>query len=305
MIDPMLEDKGLRDSQGEELTEEMNERFLGALHIYVNNFYASIGRSGEVIQKRFKQKVLEENLYGATINRISDNVDDLSGVTILELGSGTGGLSVALARNGAKVYAIEPSFHGIIVSIERSKKYKDVRTFFCRGVGEALPFKNDFFDVIISSAVLEHVQDLEKVVEEIFRTLKPHGVIYQEIPNYLFPFEGHYKILWFPLLPKRIGKLYIRFRRMNPDFLDHINYTTPQEMFTLFSDKGFRELRNLYLEELYKKIEHPENFSNGGMKILGKIIRQMGLEGLFKSVVKRTHFYPVIYLLGKKERISR
>ncbi len=154
--------------------------------------------------------------------------------------------------------------------------------------------------MVISSAVLEHVHDLGIVVEEIFRILKPNGIIYQEIPNYVFPFEGHYKILWFPLFPKKIAKLYVKLRGMNPDFLDHINYTTPKRVFKLFSERGFSGLRNLYLEGLYTKIDHPENFSIVGMKLLGKIIRRMGLEKLFKFLVERTYFYPVIYLFGKK-----
>ena len=299
-FDEIGEGKSLTDSKGEELKKEMNERFLKALGIYVNNFYASIGRSGKIIQKRFQQRIHEENLYGETINRINDHVDEVANLSILELGSGTGGLSVALARNGAKVYGIEPSSHGIVASIERSKNYKNARTFFFLGVGEALPFQNNSFDLVISSAVLEHVKDLEKVVEEIFRILKPNGKIYQEIPNYLFPFEGHYKIVWFPLLPKKIAKLYVKLRRMNPAFLNHINYTTPQRVFKLFADRGFKELKDLYLEEFYGKIEYPENFSNLGMKVLGKIIRRIGLERFFKFLVERTHFYPVIYLYGKK-----
>ncbi len=118
MIVRMLEDKGPPDSKGEDLTWEMNERFLKALDIYLNNFYASIGRSGEVIQKRFKQKVLEENLYGATINRISDYVDDLLGLTIMELGSETGILNVALTRKWRCSLRDRTI---IVASIERSK----------------------------------------------------------------------------------------------------------------------------------------------------------------------------------------
>lgn len=281
----------------------MSERFKDALEIFVNNFYGSIGRSGEIIRKRLEQKILEENLYEPTISRIKKYVENLEDLTILELGCGTGGLSVALARNGARVYAIEPSFYGVVASIERSRRYKDIRGFFCRGVGEALPFKNNFFDLVISSAVLEHVQDLGKVAEEIFRVLKPNGKIYQEIPNYIFPFEGHYKVLWFPLLSKKIGKLYIKLRRMNPDFLDEINYTTPKKVFKLFSDKGFRELQNLYLKELYEKIERPQNFSNKVMRIFGEIIKRLGFGKLFKLLVQKSFFYPVIYLSGKKNSI--
>jgi SAM-dependent methyltransferase len=53
--------------------------------------------------------------------------------------------------------------------------------------GEQLPFKNNSLDVIISNAVLEHVKDMDRVIKEMERVLKPNGFLYVEIP-----FVQHY-----------------------------------------------------------------------------------------------------------------
>lgn len=45
-----------------------------------------------------------------------------------------------------------------------------------------LPFKENSFDLIIATAVLEHVKEPANVVEEIWRSLKPKSTIYVEIP---------------------------------------------------------------------------------------------------------------------------
>ena len=47
---------------------------------------------------------------------------------------------------------------------------------------ENLPFKNNTIDVIFNIAVLEHVENPEKVVAEIFRVLKKNGVVISFFP---------------------------------------------------------------------------------------------------------------------------
>ncbi len=47
---------------------------------------------------------------------------------------------------------------------------------------ENLPFKNNSLDVIVNLAVLEHVPNPKKVIEEIYRVLKPNGVVYTAFP---------------------------------------------------------------------------------------------------------------------------
>ncbi len=45
-----------------------------------------------------------------------------------------------------------------------------------------LPFAADTFDGVIAQAVLEHVVDPVRCVEEIYRVLKPGGIVYAETP---------------------------------------------------------------------------------------------------------------------------
>jgi len=47
---------------------------------------------------------------------------------------------------------------------------------------ENLPFKDNSIDVILNLVVLEHVPNPQKVVSEIYRVLKPSGIIYSAIP---------------------------------------------------------------------------------------------------------------------------
>lgn len=60
--------------------------------------------------------------------------------------------------------------------------------------GEQLPYPDDFFDLILSHEVLEHVQDDRRAAGEMARTLRPGGRAVIFVPNRLYPFEthGHY-----------------------------------------------------------------------------------------------------------------
>jgi SAM-dependent methyltransferase len=45
-----------------------------------------------------------------------------------------------------------------------------------------LPFKDDSIDIILNIAVLEHVPNPQAVVNEIYRVLKPGGIVFTEFP---------------------------------------------------------------------------------------------------------------------------
>jgi len=60
--------------------------------------------------------------------------------------------------------------------------------------GEFLPYPSNYFDLILSHEVIEHVQDDTQSVAEMVRVLKSGGRAIIFCPNRLYPFEthGHY-----------------------------------------------------------------------------------------------------------------
>jgi SAM-dependent methyltransferase len=97
---------------------------------------------------------------------------------------------------------------------------------FAAALGEQLPFADATFDLVVLDQVIEHVNDQSRVLAEAFRVLKPGGAMYVACPNYLRFYEPHYKIWFFPLLPKLLGALYLRLRGRDPVLLNQLKYTT-------------------------------------------------------------------------------
>jgi SAM-dependent methyltransferase len=56
----------------------------------------------------------------------------------------------------------------------------------------SIPVKDNCMDAVIVQAVLEHVLDPQKVVDEIYRVLKPGGIVYAETPFMQQVHEGAY-----------------------------------------------------------------------------------------------------------------
>lgn len=56
--------------------------------------------------------------------------------------------------------------------------------------GHTLPFEAEHFDVILSTQVLEHVEDFEEIFGELVRVLKKNGILILTVP---FCFEEHEK----------------------------------------------------------------------------------------------------------------
>lgn len=57
-----------------------------------------------------------------------------------------------------------------------------------RGNIYALPFPDDYFDGVILSEILEHIDDDVRGLREVWRVLKPGGVVAITVPNANYPF---------------------------------------------------------------------------------------------------------------------
>jgi 2-polyprenyl-3-methyl-5-hydroxy-6-metoxy-1,4-benzoquinol methylase len=102
--------------------------------------------------------------------------DSLAGRRVLDLGSGMGGLSTALALAGAHVLPLDFNRDYCRITRLRGRRY-DLDLSPVNGAGEALPFAADYFDIILCMDVLEHVQQPEKVLAEIISQFRDDKVL--------------------------------------------------------------------------------------------------------------------------------
>lgn len=94
------------------------------------------------------------------------------------MGCGTGAITSKL--NLERLYGVDNNKQ--LVNIARKKGLK---TYFSDI--EELPFKKEFFDVIISIDSIEHVESREKTMKEIKRVLKKNGKVVIFTPAYDSP----------------------------------------------------------------------------------------------------------------------
>jgi SAM-dependent methyltransferase len=103
---------------------------------------------------------------------------------VLEDGSGVGVYLERMSNKARQTVGLEVEF-------ERAQEsHQRVDQVVC-AVGENLPFPDDYFDLILSHEVIEHVNDDRKVISEIVRTLRPGGRLVLFCPNRGYPFETH------------------------------------------------------------------------------------------------------------------
>ena len=253
----------------------------------------------KLLQRCQEHYFQEKNLrtYTSELGRLRGN---LRGKKILEIGSGSGGRAVALALEGAEVYGIEPNESGAMASYYRSKRYPGLKAAFAVGVGEYLGFKDNFFDLIITYSVLEHVRDIDKVLRETFRVLREGGFAYHHTENNLWPRENHYRIFWPPLCPKSLARVYVKMRGKNPKFLSNLNYITPSTLRNRLEKALFLNIRNLGAEDVVEKFNNPESISLFLPRWVAKLSSFIGLNRILGKSLARSGIYSSTLMLAQK-----
>jgi len=111
-----------------------------------------------------------------------DRYIDWRGKSVLDLGCAGGFMALALATRGARVTGIDPAARTIDAARSQAQR-QGVPIRFDVGVGEALPYEPRSFDAVVCVDVLEHVADLDQVIGEITRVLRPGGVFFYDTIN--------------------------------------------------------------------------------------------------------------------------
>ncbi len=166
------------------------------------------------------------------------------------------------------------NYYGIDVNL-KSNQAKKVNI-----TKDKFPFKSDFFDYVVCTEVLEHIDNHQNCLSEIRRVLKPDGILLGTVPNCLaFP-----RIISFSKASLKEDK----------------SYAVGKNHVVAF---GFPEIRDLLRANKFKVLEQYYFyfiFSNRiplSIPVLDKLFKKFCFYIFFKS--NKTHFEEATKVLGE------
>jgi ubiquinone/menaquinone biosynthesis C-methylase UbiE len=174
-----------------------------------------------------KEELLEPFLRRLRIRRVLPIIRRFSGCRVLDIGCGW---------NADLLRSVEPyvaSGTGIDFKAPdfNTDKIKTIKAH----IEDTLPFKDGEFDVVTMLAVLEHIAQVDKVVSESYRVLRPGGILCGTVPSKIAR----------PVLEILSFKLHI----VNPkEIADHKTYFDRQSLRELFTKFGFKVLIHKYFQ---------------------------------------------------------
>lgn len=107
---------------------------------------------------------------------------------VLDAGCGGGRNLIYFLRNGYEVYGIDPNPNAISTVKQLSQTLTDANSKenFVVASAENLPFDDNYFDLVISSAVLHFANNpdhFDNMIRSMWRVLKPGGYLFARLAS--------------------------------------------------------------------------------------------------------------------------
>lgn len=109
-----------------------------------------------------------------------------AGQKFLDIGCGRGEFLRGFIGRGVKGYGVDRSRAAEKYCPEAELSTADLEN-------NGLPYEDNFFDVIYSKSVIEHFYYPEKIFQEIYRVLKPGGIVITLCPDWEFNYRIYFE----------------------------------------------------------------------------------------------------------------
>ena len=204
-----------------------------------------------------KQKFYNDKSFGTSINPRHVEIDnqlrelDMHFNRVLDVGCGAGqGLNfIKRDLNIGEAYGIDISSDALGKVDELSIKG------ICLDLdNDYFPFKDEFFDLVLSIEVIEHLYNPDLYLSEIYRVLKPNGIFIISTPNLswwvnlLSILAGYQPYYTDTSLKTSLGHL-----RGGEYFLGHLRSYTPNGLLKLVELHKFKLIKKFGMEFIHWK----------------------------------------------------
>jgi len=173
----------------------------------------------------FLEKILSEFRFGKIIKHIPQKAK------VLDLGCGFNGNFLQKIRKESGEKSPE-NYFGLDISVNPNmENIKLIK----HNLNNPIPFEDKSFDVVTSLANLEHLENPEFVLEEIYRVLKPKGILLLTAPS----------VYGKPVLEFLSFRLGLISRN---EIEDHKNYFDRESLLKLLKVTGFSSVDHKYFQ---------------------------------------------------------
>lgn len=155
--------------------------------------FAGLAISPDSILLKINKHLSQRRSMYAAIEKLVGK--ELHGKIIVEVGAGTAIECLLLALKGARCYAIDFEQKALSYAKAAASNFSR-KPYLTVGNGFALPVKNNRADLVLSQGFLEHFDepDMESLLMEQGRVLKPSGILLVDVPNFYSSYEVYKRI---------------------------------------------------------------------------------------------------------------
>jgi ubiquinone/menaquinone biosynthesis C-methylase UbiE len=183
------------------------------------------------------------------------SLGEIKGKKILDVGCGDGLYTLTFLKLGAEFVAGQDISPTAVEAADRTCKKNGFNNFQIKtGNCEQLLFEDDYFDLVFSGDVFEHISYQQKVnfINEIYRVLKPGGILTVKTPNKSYLKVSNLLRRFKALASfKNPFNIHIPHTRNNPNN-EHHGLTTYRELKGIFKKTMFHE-PIIYYQKLNRK----------------------------------------------------
>lgn len=170
----------------------------------VRAYYVLTPESPQSLHSRYMAAMAAAAARGAGIlSRLASRYPDAGRSRLLDLGCGTGGMTIAAAKSYGTVIGVDIALRWLVMGRQRLSEAGLDIPLICANA-EALPFRDAVFDATAADSVIEHVRHSGRMRDEALRVLKPGGAWFFVTNNRfsMLP-EPHVRLWGFGLLPRQ------------------------------------------------------------------------------------------------------
>lgn len=193
---------------------------------------------------------------------IIEKLDPKKGEKILDLGCGDGFYLHLLSNLDLEIELVGSDYDKNALNSAQKNLNTNKIKLVQADLMKKLPFPNDYFDGIIMSEVLEHLQDDVKGMKEVRRILKKGGRVVLSVPNIDYPF------FWDPInwIIQRIFKTHIKSGFWAGIWNQHLRLYSTTQVRSVLDKSGFKNIKTATLTHFCLPFNH--HIINLGARIL-------------------------------------